>query len=169
MDFLEDQPETRAIIIPMDYLEQELILPSPTRPFNYTEEAVLESLYASQGNLTKAARILECPYEVLFKAIKENPIYSKYIVEVRDIRNSIRMDILEDLAMNKAIAGDTSMIKKLLDSHGQVRGYGEKHTVTVKGDVPKGIVDLLAGLSDLRKEQQPIIESTVGAPASDPS
>lgn len=130
-------------------------LPPYTQRLNQTEGAILEALAASQGNLTKAARILECAYEELHREVKNSPKYTKFLDDTRLIRNSMRMDILEDLAMNLAIAGDTSMIKKLLDSHGKDRGYGERQTISIGADVPKGISDLLSGLAELRNGPQP--------------
>lgn len=165
MDFTEltkITPDKELVVLEIDHdlLFTESMLPPARFLLNHMPEAIMEALYAAQGNLTKSARILECSYESLREYIKKNPPVLKYLEDARDIRNSVRMDILEDLAMNKALAGDTSMIKKLLDTHGRDRGYGEKQTISLTGDIPKGVSELLVGLAELRKATDQQVAAT---------
>ena len=91
--------------------------------------------------------------------VASNPALKAYLKKAAEIRNDLRCDILEDIAFSKALAGDPTLIWKLLCSFGKSRGYGDVQKVDMTHTIPSHVSDLLSSLKDLRKNV--ISETTV--------
>lgn len=127
-------------------------LPEGRLPLCASKEAILEAIFVSQGNLTRASKLLNCAHSALHTYVKKDEKLKEYVNRVLEYRNDVRADVLEDLAFNKALYGDTTLIWKLLCTYGSSRGYGDKQQIDVKHDIPPHIKTMLESLSDSRKQ-----------------
>lgn len=121
-------------------------LPEPKHPLDASEECILEALWVSQGSLTRASKILSCSHSSLWSYVKKHPKIKEYLDKVWEYRNDIRSDVLEDLAFNKALLGDSTILWKLLCTYANKRGYGDKQSLEIKHDVPPHIKTMLESL-----------------------
>jgi len=128
----------------------ENFLPEERMPLNASLEVVKEAIWCSQGNVTRASRILDCSHSSLWNYINNNPDLKSYVILAQEYRNDIRADVLEDLAFNKALYGDTTLIWKLLCTYAGKRGYGDKQSLEIKHDIPPQIQSLLDSLKTTR-------------------
>lgn|SRR5574337_9592 len=110
---------------------------------------VEEAIWVCQGNIIKLAAFLGITYSDLRTYIDADEELLKLITTVREYRNEGRLDILEDLAMQHAIAGDVTVLKRLLDVYGKKRGFGEAKTIELKS-APEHITALISSLKDLQ-------------------
>lgn len=125
-----------------------------TQPLGFIPEAVIEAIWCSQGNITRASKLLECSHSSLWNYIKNNEKMLTYLNKVREYKNDIRADVLEDLAFNKALYGDSNLIWKLLCTYGSNRGYGDKQQLDIKYDVPPHIKNMLESLTSFRSSEK---------------
>lgn len=129
-------------------------LPECREALHASPEAIFEAIWCSQGNLSRAARLLACSHSALWNYIKKDEKLSAYMNLTREYRNDIRADVLEDLAFNKALFGDSTLIWKLLCTYGASRGYGDKQQIDVKHDIPPHIKTMLESLNSCRNSEQ---------------
>lgn len=134
-------------------------LPECKERLNASPEAIKEAIWCSQGNISRASRLLACSHSALWSYIKKDENLSAYINLTREYRNDIRADVLEDLAFNKALFGDSTLIWKLLCTYGANRGYGDKQQIDVKHDIPPHIKTMLESLDFARKSEDNGIKS----------
>lgn len=113
-------------------------------------EAIFEAIWCSQGNISRASRLLSCSHSALWNHIRKDKVLSEYVDKAREYRNDIRADVLEDLAFNKALFGDSNLIWKLLCTYGAQRGYGDKQQINIKHDIPPHIKTMLESLNSFR-------------------
>lgn len=113
-------------------------------------EVIKEAIYASGGVLTRSAALLNIPRDVLYKIIEEDEDLKVYLTYVRETRNDARLDLYEDVAHNKALLGDTTMLWKLMCTYGAKRGYGDKQQLEVSYDIPPHVREIITGLQGAR-------------------
>jgi hypothetical protein len=118
----------------------------------FSEDAVLEALWASQGNMARASRLLEVPYAVLHHYLSKNEKLRTYLRNAALIRNDLRCDLLEDMAFVKALAGESSLIWKLLCTYGKLRGYGDFQKIDMNHTIPVHVTELLNSLKTIRQD-----------------
>lgn len=128
-------------------------LPECREALHASPEAIFEAIWCSQGNISRAARLLSCSHSALWYYIRKDEKIREYVKKTQDYRNDIRADVLEDLAFNKALFGDSTLIWKLLCTYGADRGYGDKQQIDVKHDIPSHIKTMLESLNFARKEE----------------
>lgn len=127
-------------------------LPEAKEPLNASKECILEAIWVSQGSLTRASKILSCSHSELWNYVKKQPELKEYLEKVWEYRNDIRSDVLEDIAFNKALLGDSNILWKLLCTYANKRGYGDKQSLEIKHEVPPHIKTMLESLSSCRTE-----------------
>lgn len=127
-------------------------LPECREALYASPEAIFEAIWCSQGNISRASKLLNCSHSALWSHIRKNEEVRAYVNKTREYRNDVRADVLEDLAFNKALFGDSTLIWKLLCTYGADRGYGDKQQIDVKHDIPPHIKVMLESLSSARKE-----------------
>jgi hypothetical protein len=143
-------------------------LPESKEPLCASEEVIREAIFVSQGNLTRAARLLNCSHKSLHSYVKRNEEMKRYLEAVLEYRNDVRADVLEDLAFNKALMGDTTMIWKLLCVYAGNRGYGDKQQVNLKHEIPPGVRAMIDSLEAMRNGvESKAAESTQGSDKED--
>ena len=125
-------------------------LPECREALHASSEAIFEAIWCSQGNISRAARLLACSHSALWSYIKKDEKIREYVRKAQEYRNDIRADVLEDLAFNKALFGDSTLIWKLLCTYGAERGYGDKQQIDVKHDIPPHIKTMLESLNFAR-------------------
>src|SRR3972149_2501840 len=152
MNFLETKKMASNIetIIVETTIATENFLPEERMPLNASLEVIKEAIWCSQGNVTRASRILDCSHSSLWNYINNNPDLRSYVILAQEYRNDIRADVLEDIAFNKALYGDTTLIWKLLYTYASKRGYGDKQSLEIKHDIPPQIQSLLESLKTTR-------------------
>lgn len=116
-----------------------------------SEDAVVEALWASQGNIAYASKLLDIPYACLYNHINKNEKLKEYLKRATDIHNNLKCDVLQELAFHKALAGDTTLIWKLLCSYGRERGFGDISKVALSSDIPPHVSELLLSLKTIRE------------------
>lgn len=141
---------TTELVIIDNNVNEALLPPEKYDTSLLREEVVKEALWAAQGNLTKAAKYMNLPYSMLYHYVNKNEILKGYIKTVQSLRNNLRCDILEDLAFNQALLGDSSLIWKLLCTYGKEKGYGDTTKVNLTASISPQLTSLLASLKDLR-------------------
>ena len=129
-------------------------LPECRRALHASPEAIFEAIWCSQGNISRAARLLSCSHSALWYYIRKDEKIREYVKKTQDYRNDIRADVLEDLAFNKALFGDSTLIWKLLCTYGADRGYGDKQQIDVKHDIPSHIKTMLESLNFAKKGRE---------------
>lgn len=138
-------------------------LPEAKEPLNASKECILEALWVSQGSLTRASKILSCSHSELWAYVQKNSDIKEYLNKVLEYRNDVRSDVLEDIAFNKALLGDSNILWKLLCTYASKRGYGDKQSLEVKHDVPPHIKTMLESLSSCRTESKNSISAEISA------
>lgn len=78
-----------------------------------------------RGNLTYAAKMLECKRHVLLRYIQSNP----YLMRVLDSINEETLDQAEWMLMKQVNEGNMAAISLTLKTKGKERGYTERNTV----------------------------------------
>lgn len=141
------------IITVITEIATENFLPEGNCLGNIPTEAIIEAIWCSQGNISRASRLLECSHSALWGHINKNEVLRNYINKVREYKDDIRADVLEDLAFNKALCGDSTLIWKLLCKHGAKRGYGDKQQIDINYDMPPHIKTMLESLNCARKSE----------------
>lgn len=136
-------------------------LPECREALHASPEAIFEAVWCSQGNISRAAKLLACSHSALWNYIKKDGKLSAYVNLTREYRNDIRADILEDLAFNKALFGDSTLIWKLLCTYGASRGYGDKQQIDVKHDIPPHIKTMLESLNSCRIPERNLEQNNV--------
>ena len=129
-------------------------LPECREALHASPEAIFEAIWCSQGNISRAARLLACSHSALWHYIKKDEKIREYVRKAQEYRNDIRADVLEDLAFNKALFGDSTLIWKLLCTYGAERGYGDKQQIDVKHDIPPHIKTMLESLNFARSSKE---------------
>lgn len=119
---------------------------------NISINEIYHTLWISQGSITKASIILNCSHSSLWNFIQNNSKLQEYQRKVIEYRNEVRTDVLEDIAFNKALLGDSTILWKLLSTYAPHRGYGDKQSLEIKHDVPPHLKVLLDSLKDLRQD-----------------
>lgn len=152
---MNQEPET---IVCETKIATSNFLPEPREALHALPEAIFEAVWCSQGNVSRASRLLSCSHAALYSYIKNNKPLQEYLERVREYKNDIRLDVLEDLAFNKALFGDSTLIWKLLCTYGASRGYGDKQQIKVEHDIPPHIKTMLESLTQSRL--QPKIEES---------
>lgn len=141
-----------------------IFLPESGAFINAKPEAIIEAIWCSQGNISRASKLLECSHSALWNHIQNNEKLKAYADKVTEYKNDVRADVLEDLAFNKALYGDSTLIWKLLCTYGAKRGYGDKQQLDIKYDMPPHIKTMLESLNCARKAEFSIkSEETSGA------
>lgn len=129
-------------------------LPECREALHASPEAIFEAIWCSQGNISRAARLLSCSHSALWSYIRKDEKIKEYVSKAQEYRNDIRADVLEDLAFNKALFGDSTLIWKLLCTYGSSRGYGDKQQIDVKHDIPPHIKTMLESLNFARNSEE---------------
>ena len=151
MNYLEiNMPSNIETIVVETTIATTDFLPEERTPLNATLEVIKEAIWCSQGNITRASKILDCSHSSLWHYINNKPDLKTYVILAQEYRNDIRADVLEDLAFNKSLYGDTTLIWKLLCTYASKRGYGDKQSLEVKHDIPPQIQSLLDSLNIVR-------------------
>lgn len=129
-------------------------LPECREALHASPEVIFEAIWCSQGNISRAARLLSCSHSALWSYIRKDEKIKEYVSKAQEYRNDIRADVLEDLAFNKALFGDSTLIWKLLCTYGSSRGYGDKQQIDVKHDIPPHIKTMLESLNFARNSEE---------------
>lgn len=129
-------------------------LPEGREALHASKECIFEAIWCSQGNLTRASKLLNCSHSALHTYVKKDKELKEYVSRVLEYRNDTRMDVLEDLAFNKALFGDSTLIWKLLCTYGSSRGYGDKQQIDVTHDIPPHIKTMLDSLNSARNSEE---------------
>lgn len=129
-------------------------LPECREALHASPEAIFEAIWCSQGNISRAAKLLTCSHSALWAYIRKDEKIKEYVSKVHEYRNDIRADVLEDLAFNKALFGDSTLIWKLLCTYGAERGYGDKQQIDMKHDIPPHIKTMLESLNSCRSSEE---------------
>ena len=141
-------------------------LPECRESLYASPEAIFEAIWCSQGNISRASRLLDCSHSALYSYIRKDEKIREYVNKTREYRNDIRADVLEDLAFNKALFGDSTLIWKLLCTYGADRGYGDRQQIDVKHDIPPHIKTMLESLNyarnsdELKEKSEPQSQTT---------
>lgn len=90
-----------------------------------TLQDIEQAIYLSEGNLTKAAEILNVKRAFLKRKIDATPSLTKALNDVIEMK----LDVAEDVLMQQTRLGNVTATTFMLRTLGKQRGYTEKSTV----------------------------------------
>jgi len=104
------------------------------RPREFTEDQIAAALKATRGNYTRAAAALSKAVRrmVTRQTIALYVNRSEALQKLKQEIVEIKLDIVEDLAYDGAMRGDSGMQRFVLSTQGAHRGWGKKTEVTGK-------------------------------------
>lgn len=96
-----------------------------------SEQEYLKAIDDARGNISAIARSYGLSRGTVYSAINNSDILKKALDEARNSK----IDILEDVAYNEAVNGNTALLIFLLKTQGKDRGYIERQEIAHDGDL----------------------------------
>lgn len=93
--------------------------PRPNIPLALSRDKIIQGLYKSNGNLSRTADSIGCHRHSLKRYIETDPELQQVLADTRERTG----DLLEDTAVNQALAGNGNMTQFLLRARYRDRGY----------------------------------------------